>query len=251
MHSANNNNLLIMEPVSSTPRLGALKFAGTKSFAKFDAQTLIKSSKDFNIGNNSRHNYSNITSNYMYFFNHPQKPFTMASMPFYRVKSQCISKQYSLKAPKQKNSSILPIVHNFKSRESTNEGINPKGHNKTLSNEIQKRYGVNNETFKNSWVEHEALNSNNYASVPYNIMNFGRNNSCTSIPQSKANAKLCHKLKSISEIYDLTRVTASKLNLDYQKVYNNTPKAFCKVKGICNTFCDCRKSYGPFYQKNV
>lgn len=239
-----------MEPVSSTSRLGVLKFAASKSFAKFDAQTLIKSAKDFNIGNNSRHNYANIKSNYMYFFNHPQKPFTMASMPFYRVKSQCITKQYSLKPPKSKNCAIQPIANNFITIEGQGQG-SKKSHSKTLSGETQKRYGVSNETFKNSWVERDAVNSNNYESVPYNIMNFGRNNSCSSFPQTKANVKLCHKLKSISEIYDLTRVTASRLNLEYQNAYSNTPKTFCRTKGICNSFCDCRKSYGPFYQPNV
>ena len=118
-----------------------------------------------------------------------------------------------------------------------------------------KDYTANNETYKSSWIDKGNFSpSFNYESSAYNLINNAELPSKRINFEGSSNSKIYHKLKSISEYYDFTRVTASRHNKEFLSKFRKCPKLFKKISGICTNQCSLVKSFGPFckmYEKNI
>ncbi len=112
-----------------------------------------------------------------------------------------------------------------------------------------KPYTVSAETFQASWVDRgRPQTTTNYESAKFNIISHSNGQNETVTKLMAKNPKACYKVKSIGEYCDLSRVSAIKLNEEYQNKFRSTPTCFLKAGSLCAKQCDFAKTYGPFYK---
>ena len=118
-------------------------------------------------------------------------------------------------------------------------------------------YNMNNET-KLGWKLRNPLPSlYNYTSTQYhllnrNIKNIGKTkesvfNECKKLPESNFNP--IHKQKSLCEFIDLCRVSAPKINNDYNKAINLNPNIFRRKNESSSEFFDIYNQYNSICDK--
>jgi len=113
---------------------------------------------------------------------------------------------------------------------------------------VRKSYCANTETSKDGWKDKgKVMVSFNYESSPFNMINHSKGQSRSVERMLKDNKKVFHKVKSIAEYSDLTRLHAERLNKEYGKVIKERPACFLKPKGLCAIQQNVAKTYGPHY----
>ena len=98
----------------------------------------------------------------------------------------------------------------------------------------------------NRWKDRGMLKVvSNHESSKGHMLNHAYGEHMT-VPRLLKNDKFaCHKVKSIAEYSDLTRVTAPKVNPQYHAQLNHNPLIFRKRSGECSKFSDLARTYGP------
>lgn len=113
-----------------------------------------------------------------------------------------------------------------------------------------KPYTKNAESIHNNWKERvSSLPTTNYESARFNIINHanGQNASITKILQS--NPKACHRVKGMTEFYDLVRKTAINPNKEYNEKISRIPNCFHRVKTPCTTECEFRNTFTRIFRR--
>ena len=117
-------------------------------------------------------------------------------------------------------------------------------------------YNINNETLLGWKLRNPLPSLYNYTSTKYhllnrNIKNIGNTkesvfNECKKLPD---NFNPIHKQKSLCEFIDLCRVSAPKINNDYNKALNQNPNIFRKKNESSSEFFDIYNHYNSLCDK--
>ena len=117
-------------------------------------------------------------------------------------------------------------------------------------------YNINNETILGWKLRNPLPSLYNYTSTKYHLLNrsiknIGKTkesvfNECKKLPD---NFNPIHKQKSLCEFIDLCRVSAPKINNDYNKAINLNPKVFRKKNESSSEFFDIYNQYNNICDK--
>lgn len=115
--------------------------------------------------------------------------------------------------------------------------------------EPSKGFGVNTETFESSWVPGgKGMATVNHQSTGYNLINHAKGKKGSIGEILKENPRACHRVKGLSEFYDLARVSATKTNKEYATKLSANPKCFFRRREVCTSHSDLARTYGPLYK---
>ena len=90
---------------------------------------------------------------------------------------------------------------------------------------------------KSDWEDKKIniIKAINKSSVSYNILNSSKKNY---IDQTNKDVKTYNKTKGIDEFVDLTRITSSNSNLDFQNKFKENPFTFRRIRQLCSDFIE-------------
>ena len=90
---------------------------------------------------------------------------------------------------------------------------------------------------KSNWEDKKIniIKAINKSSVSYNILNSSKKNY---INQTNKDVKTYNKTKGIDEFVDLTRITSSNPNLDFQNKFKENPFTFRRIRQLCSDFIE-------------